>query len=1040
MGEGCMTYRSVLRGCVGFTSLAIAILAVPNMAHAQAAQPQPGATGSEADDAEEVAKKASGITEPLQNQPEEKDAIVVTGTLLRGVVPTGANTTSLNRTDIEATGQASTTQLLAQIPQLSTFNTLPQIGAANGAGTAGLTNRPNARNTAENIQDSAGNTLVLLDGNRMSGVGARQISADVDGIPSILIERVEALLDGGSATYGSDAIGGVLNFITRRRYDGAQVTAHYGFADNYSQWDASAILGTDWGSGGAYVAYAHSENTVLFRSDRDYYRVLNYTTGLETGTSCDAPNITIGSGATARLYAVNPDGTVRLTNGVATPGTANAPVNGNPNLCTLGKQAAMFPEQNRHAVTAVFNQDFADNVRLIVRGRYAYNFARTYDQPFATTVAVRPNNPYFQFLVGTGDLAANQNVSFNYGLAFGEHRPATNQYTQYGINAELAWDISDNWHTRFVANYDRSNSRAFGPDYNASALVRYTQTNAAVVPSPSACSSATALIPTTPGAARDAVLAGPLGVAARAACINPYNFEASNPALLADISNWMVDNGSTDRILQFKAIVDGTLVNLPAGPLKVALGAEYLDNQLNRRAYTGRPDRSLSTIDFNRDGNRNNWSIFGEADIPIVSSSNEMPLIKELRFSAQGRFDHFSNTGGIFNPKFGFSYKPVDWFKLRGNWGKSFRAPSAFDVISRGAMTVSIDSALNPQYNNTVRAADRASLPLDALIVSYNPGSIENLLPQSGTVWSIGGEFTPFPGFFASATYYNLVLKDPFSIPDPVSGAFSDFAVYLQDLPTQAARDAALTEFLNRGGNSTDIRNTLNSTGAPVYVLFDSRLRNLGATRTRGIDYSLRYSSGTSFGSVTFSIAGNIRLGQESQSRPGAVFTDSLLTATRSSLHRFTMTAGFSYHDTLRGQVTWNHTDGYDTVRSATLLQDHVGAFNPVNLFLSYDFKGEDVFRDRLQLTLSVNNILDETPPLFFSNGGIGTANGSTLGRLIQVGFKKEFGGRSRSDEPLPPPAPLAPPPPEPAYVPPPAPQQAPPPPAPAPAAPGERG
>lgn len=982
-----------MRSATWFVAASAFAIACTTQAHAQINEP----TGSKAGAAKEVAQKVGGISNPEENQPEHKDDIVVVGTNIRGGVAPGSNVVSLNADDIEAAGQASTTQLLAQIPQLSSFNTLPQIAPGSGSGTAGLTNRPNARGTNDDLLDSVGNTLVLIDGNRASGVGTRQSSADVDGIPSALLERVEANLDGGSAIYGSDAIGGVLNFVTKRKFDGVEVSGHYGFADKYSTWDATVIAGKEWSTGGFYASYSHSENTVLFRGDREYYRVLNYTTGLETGTTCDEPNVSMASGA--RLYAVNADGTIRLTNGVAVAGTANAPVSGSPNFCTLGKQGAMFPEASRHNVNAVFSQDFGDSVRLTVRGRFASNSSTTYDQPFTSPLVIKPNNPYYQPLTGAATVAdrtAIQTVLVSFGPVYGDHRPATNSYKQYGVNAELAWDINDNWHSRFIVNWDRSQSFAGGPEYNSDLVTAYTQS---ATLNNSACSAASDVLAANPnpGPARDQALA-----AARATCLNPYNIEASTPALLANLANWEVDNRATDRIFQAKAIVDGSLFDLPGGPLKVAVGAEYLHDRYEMHRFTGRPDKTAFSSRIDGVGTRSNWSLFAEAELPIVSSDNEMPLVKELKFSVQGRYDHFSNTGGIFNPKFGFSYKPVEWFKLRGSWSKSFRAPSAVDVLTAQGTLTSTGLLSRPEYARMRRAADVAAntIPTTAILLAYNPGADPGLVPQSGKDWSIGGEFTPFRGFQASISYYHIELTNPFVTPSPVVGipTWANYAIYNPAYdasrttpPTQAEIDAFQAEvdrFLDRSGNAAAKRAEI--AGQPIYVLFDNRLTNEGGSKIGGIDYNFRYTSKTGFGSISFSAGGNIKLQNEQRTLTGSVFTDQLLSNAQSK-HRITVTAGMTYGESFRAQVTWNHSDGYDVNRSATLPQDHVGAFNVVNLFASYKFTGDDLFQKGLTLSLAINNILDSEPPLYFSNGGIGTANGSTLGRLVQFGVTKRF-------------------------------------------------
>jgi len=137
--------------------------------------------------------------------------VVVTGTLLRGIAPTGTNLIDVSQADVQATGAVSTNDLIAKIPQLSNFNTVPVPGSNFG--------QPIVSTNIRNLGASGGTTtLVLLDGHRLVGQGILQTYADPSIIPPGVIERVEVVPDGGSAIYGSDAIGGVINFITRKHF------------------------------------------------------------------------------------------------------------------------------------------------------------------------------------------------------------------------------------------------------------------------------------------------------------------------------------------------------------------------------------------------------------------------------------------------------------------------------------------------------------------------------------------------------------------------------------------------------------------------------------------------------------------------------------------------------------------------------------------------------------------------------------------------------------------------------------------------------
>ena len=185
---------------------------------------------------------------PILRRPQEAikvEEVVVTGTFLRGTdAPAGTNVIGVSSEEIRETGATTTAQLLQSIPQFGSFNTL---SFPVGAGNTVTTNRPNLR-TLPGFNNSGGSTtLVLMDGHRVVGAGITSTSPDPDIVPPGVLQRVEIVPDGGSAVYGSDAVAGVINFITRKRIEGIEVDGHYGVADGYHQADGSFSGGNSMG-------------------------------------------------------------------------------------------------------------------------------------------------------------------------------------------------------------------------------------------------------------------------------------------------------------------------------------------------------------------------------------------------------------------------------------------------------------------------------------------------------------------------------------------------------------------------------------------------------------------------------------------------------------------------------------------------------------------------------------------------------------------------------------------------------------------------
>ena len=168
----------------------------------------------------------------------DAEDIVVTGTLIRGIAPGGSQSIGVDLEKITAIGAANTSDLIASIPQAGNFN---QFAAVRGSSNFSLAvNRPTLRYLGFTASSTA-STLLLLDGHRMPGMGILQVTADVDAIAAGAIERVEIVTDGGSSTYGSDAVGGVMNFITRKEFDGVEARAQYGLGH-----DIQTVNATDY--------------------------------------------------------------------------------------------------------------------------------------------------------------------------------------------------------------------------------------------------------------------------------------------------------------------------------------------------------------------------------------------------------------------------------------------------------------------------------------------------------------------------------------------------------------------------------------------------------------------------------------------------------------------------------------------------------------------------------------------------------------------------------------------------------------------------
>ena len=209
---------------------------------------------------------------------QKLEEVVVTGSHIRGVQNLSSPVISFDRKDIEASGYATTQQLLSSLPQNLNNSSDMTFGGDNGGvyDIYGLGSGVNLRGLGSDA------TLVLLNGRRLAAAGIGNY-VDVSLIPLGAIERVDVLTDGASAIYGSDAVGGVVNLILRKDFEGAETRLRYGTVTqgNHDELQAGQSIGHAWDSGRALVSYEYYERTKLDATDRSFTPLDGVQAGLE---------------------------------------------------------------------------------------------------------------------------------------------------------------------------------------------------------------------------------------------------------------------------------------------------------------------------------------------------------------------------------------------------------------------------------------------------------------------------------------------------------------------------------------------------------------------------------------------------------------------------------------------------------------------------------------------------------------------------------------------------------------------------------------
>lgn len=922
--------------CARLAAGAAAIAMLPGIGVAQTVDPQSGSNEGAA----------------------SSDEIVVTGTLIRGIAPVGSNVIGVGQSQIEATGAATTNQLLASIPQLGSFGTIPFGPAAStGSNTTNPISRPNLRNLPAANTSGGAQTLVLIDGHRVVGAGTEQVGVDPDIIAPGAIQRVEAMTDGGSAVYGSDALGGVINFITRKRFDGVEVNGRFGMAKDVTTFDAGATVGKDWGSGGAFVSYSYARHDALYGADREYIKRIDWNTGVPVGRNCAVPNVSIRNGAVTRNYTPSGAG---LASGLST--------------CDPTDDQSFYPQSKKHNVFARLNQDLSEGLSFDLTAIWARRETLQNGGTLGIgnlsvgtgSGTLASSSPFYRPITDPADpnfgLNLPQTVAFNYGpIAGGRSAQQRTVFETFQIVPQITAKLGGDWQLRALFSYGESKVSYENQTLN-----------------PTAQATALALNQ-----------------------LNPYNIGASAPAVLSGLFG--LDQGyGQNEFFDYRLIADGSLFELPGGTVKAAIGAEYWRNNFERRAT------NVANLTLNRvfTYSQTAKSAFGELQIPIVGESNAFAGLSEMTLSGSLRHDEYNDFGSTTNPKLALEIKPVNWLSIKGNWGKNFTAPSAVDQL--GVFTA---AALIVPGSFLVPPPGTTFLPNEAGIASGR-GTVQNLQPQTASQWSVGTTIKPpfVPGLTVNASYYRINLKGTIGRPIgtnplPYYQNYPDLykvrptglqvAEFISDLPPSNVgftlcnpTSASQAQIVNPGASCA-------GTTTPVGLIQDTLGRNLGSTKLSGVDFGLNYVTETGFGSVDASVAGNVRLKQDTRPSPIAAVIPEL--DFDNPKFRFQSTLGVNVSG-FRGQVTWNHVAGYDrtggAAAAANFGQGRVGAFNTVDLFFKYDVPGSGI-AEGLSFTVNVQNALDEDPPLVKSSAsgapGFDPNLAFTLGRQVQFGIRKKF-------------------------------------------------
>ena len=245
---------------------------------------------------------------------------------------------------------ATLTDFLRKVPQVQGFGVDASQATTQGTGGTNTT-----RGSSINLRSLGPQaTLTLLDGQRLASSGVAGNYIDPNAIPAIAVERVEVVADGSSAIYGSDAVAGVVNFITRKDYDGVLLRGRYGLSDGYWLRQGGAVVGKRWSTGGFALSYEHSESDNLNGGERFYVRsdLRDFGGKDYRNSQCNPGNIVVGGVP----YAIPAGG--------VTAATAGSLVRNTRNFCENLRYGDILPAENRDSFIFNAHQEIVQGLTL----------------------------------------------------------------------------------------------------------------------------------------------------------------------------------------------------------------------------------------------------------------------------------------------------------------------------------------------------------------------------------------------------------------------------------------------------------------------------------------------------------------------------------------------------------------------------------------------------------------------------------------------------------------------------------------------------
>lgn len=858
----------------------------------------------------------AGLSTQASAQADQR--VEITGSAIKRVDAEGALPVTVVRVEeLARQGVTSTEQALARISSIQS-----NVGAsASIGGTTGGKAEADLRGLSGPTNTNANKTLVLLNGRRLANHAFDAAAVDLNAIPLAAIDRIEVLRDGASSIYGSDAIGGVINFITRRDYNGLEISVQAVKPQESGGGDTQRASVT-----AGFGSLARQGFSVTASLD---WRKQNVLTALERAFSkTGVVNGAISAGTSGTSFPGDVGGFEPSLPNCAPP--LSIP-NEAKTSCRYDFVGAIDIIPQTEQITGVVRAALALDKNHTAEFEYlhANNKATSRVAAAPTTSAILQSSPFWPAGASIQRNLDNSPRDFDANTPGVQPGSAVN-WRQVPAGKRTSGD--DTTTERLLAGLQGVLS---GWDYKAAIGQNRNKSTASVK-----------LGYVNDSKIRAGVLAG---------TINPFGDQTAAGQALIDAAQVIEPTQiGTSKVNFFDVSASTEIFKMGAGNAALAVGAEMRSEKSGFEALPITAELGSLGIDSESDTQ-------GSRRVSAVYAELNLPLAKGLDVTASARYDKYNDVGNTFNPKLGVRWQPSRDVLVRGSANSGFRAPTLYEIYQPQSLTFTTDNYDDPVLcpGGVARPGASEGAVCGQQVLQRNVGPATDgrgksaLSPEKSKSLSAGLVFQLTSQISVGFDLWDIRIKNLISgLPEQeIFGSAARYAsrfVRCSQLP--AASDPARID-------RTDVDVCENFPSFDPIAYIDAPTENLGELRTRGIDLQFNWRSGrTSMGSFAFNLDGTYVTKYDYQREKGGRFIN--------AVGRYSDNAPV---------FRWQHvaTVGWQTGPwSATLGQRHKsgyvdqGGINNVGGYTLHDASVSWSGVKNLSLTAAINNLFDKDPPL----------------------------------------------------------------------------